>query len=68
MYLNRGMVILVIMEKLERLLRVSEVAKILNVERHTVLNWIKKGKLRAIRLPGGRFRIPESEVKRIVSG
>jgi len=49
-------------------MKVSEVAKILNVSRHTVLNWIRKGKMKAIRLPGGRYRIPESEVRRILEG
>jgi len=54
--------------KMEKLMKVSEVAKILNVSRHTVLNWIRKGKMKAIRLPGGRYRIPESEVRRILEG
>ncbi|MHA1595538.1 MAG: MerR family transcriptional regulator [Candidatus Baldrarchaeia archaeon] len=49
-------------------MKISEVARILNVSRHTVLNWIRKGKIRAIRLPSGRYRIPESEVRRILEG
>ena len=56
------------METKERLLTTSEVAKALNVTRHAVTKWIKEGKLKAIRLPGGRYRIPESEVKRIIEG
>jgi len=53
---------------MEKLLKISEVAKVLNVSMHTVLNWIKKGKLKAIRLPSGRYRIPEGEVRRILEG
>jgi len=54
--------------KMEKLLKISEVAKILNVSRHTILNWIREGKIRAIRLPSGRYRIPESEVRKILEG
>ena len=53
---------------MEKLLKISEVAKILNVSRHTILNWIREGKIRAIRLPSGRYRIPESEVRKILEG
>ena len=49
------------MMKMKKMLKVGEVAKILNVSRHTVLNWIRKGKMKAIRLPSGRYRVPESE-------
>nr|MDO8043823.1 helix-turn-helix domain-containing protein [Candidatus Baldrarchaeota archaeon] len=56
------------MEKKERMLRSGEVAKILGVDRHTVVKWIKEGKIRAIKLPSGRYRIPESEVKKILEG
>lgn len=53
---------------MEKLLKVGEVARRLNVSRHTVLNWIKRGKIKAIRLPSGRYRIPESEVEKILEG
>ena len=56
------------MERKERMLRSGEVAEILGVNRHTVVKWIKEGKIRAIKLPSGRYRIPESEVKRIIEG
>ena len=56
------------MEKKERLLRSGEVAELLGVDRHTVVKWIKEGKIRAIKLPSGRYRIPESEVKKILEG
>ena len=62
------LVLLVIMEKKEKMLRSGEVAEILGVDRHTVVKWIKEGKVKAIRLPSGRYRIPESEVKKILEG
>ena len=62
------LVFVVGMEKKERMLRSGEVAEILGVDRHTVVKWIKEGKIRAIKLPSGRYRIPESEVKKILEG
>ena len=56
------------MEKKERMFRSGEVAEILGVDRHTVVKWIKEGKIKAIKLPSGRYRIPESEVKKILGG
>jgi len=56
------------MERKERMLRSGEVAEVLGVDRHTVVKWIKEGRIRAIRLPSGRYRIPESEVKKILEG
>jgi len=50
------------------LLRSGEVAELLGVDRHTVVKWIKEGKIRAIKLPSGRYRIPESEVRKILEG
>jgi putative resolvase len=51
-----------------RLLKVREAALILNVDRRTIWKWIKEGKIKAVRLPSGRYRIPESEVIRIITG
>jgi len=50
------------------MLRSGEVAEILGVDRHTVVKWIKERKIRAVRLPSGRYRIPESEVRKIIEG
>ncbi|MHA1605931.1 MAG: MerR family transcriptional regulator [Candidatus Freyarchaeota archaeon] len=44
------------------------VAELLGVDRHTVAKWVKEGWIRAVRLPSGRYRIPESEVKKILEG
>jgi len=51
----------------KKLYRTREVAELLNISVSGVKKWIKDGKIRAIRI--GRFwMIPESEVKRILSG
>ena len=47
--------------------KVSEVAKILSMSRITIWLWIKEGKIKAIRTPGGTYLIPESEVNRILA-
>ena len=52
----------------ERLLRPKEVCRLLGVSYVTLRRWIKEGKIRAIRTLGGKYRIPESEVKRLLSG
>ena len=56
------------MERKERMLRSGEVAEILGVDRHTVVKWTKEGKIRAVKLPSGRYRIPEGEVRKILEG
>ncbi len=50
---------------MERLYRVSEVARMLNVSTVAVRKWIKSGKLRAKRV-GKLWMIPESELKRFL--
>ena len=47
-------------------MRTGEVAEILGVDRHTIVRWIKERKVKTIRLPSGRYRISESEVRRIL--
>lgn len=39
----------------------------LNISYKTLLLWIKQGKIKAIRV-NGYYRIPESEIKKIISG
>jgi len=48
------------------LLKVSEVAKRLRVAESTVRGWIARGDVRAVRLPGGVYRIPEEELERLL--
>jgi len=52
----------------ERLLRPKEVCRLLGVSYVTLRRWIKEGKIRAVQTLGGKYRIPESEVKRLMSG
>jgi len=52
----------------EHLLRPKEVCRILGVSYPTLRRWIKEGRIRAIQTVGGKYRIPESEVKRLLSG
>jgi len=56
------------MKMSERLLRPKEVCKLLGVSYVTLRRWIKEGRIRAVRTLGGKYRIPESEVKRLLSG
>ncbi|WP_048146551.1 IS607 family transposase [Pyrococcus abyssi] len=51
---------------MERLLTPRQVAEILGVSFITIKRWIYSGKIRAVKLPTGKWRIPESEVKRIL--
>ena len=44
---------------------VEELACLCRVHVSTVRRWIKSGHVGAMRLPGGDYRIPESEVRRI---
>ncbi len=47
------------------LVSTGEAARSLGVTVNTVKAWIRAGRLRAIRLPSGHFRIPRAEVERI---
>ena len=54
----------------ERFLTVPEVAERLRMNPETIRVWLREGRLRGVR-PGGKragWRIPESEVRRILSG
>lgn len=56
-------------EELERLYTIHEVAKLLGLSYITVWSWIKKGKVKAVKLgtsPKAPVRIPEGEVRRLL--
>lgn len=53
-------------EQTERMLRLGEVETRLAISRWTIYDWIRSGTIHAMRLPSGYFRIPESEVERIL--
>jgi hypothetical protein len=42
----------------------GEAAKLLGVSFITVKRWIYAGKIKAIKTPGGHYRIPDSEIQR----
>ena len=50
-----------------RYLTTGDAAKACGVSLVAVKKWIRQGKLRAIRTPGGHFRIPEDEFERFRS-
>ncbi len=51
---------------MEKLRSLNEVADAWGVDYMTVWRWVQNGKLPAIRLPGGRLRVKESEVHRVL--
>jgi excisionase family DNA binding protein len=56
------------MEKqVEKLYKVREVSQLLGVGYSTLRRWIKLGRVRVVRV-GNRYRIPESEVKKLIEG
>ncbi|MGC8621383.1 MAG: IS607 family transposase [Caldisphaera sp.] len=52
---------------MERYLTPSEVAKIFGMSRSGVIKWIRQGKIRTVEI-NGRWRIPYSEVEKLLSG
>ncbi len=53
---------------MKHLYRIGQAAKLLGVSTTTLRRWIYAGKVKAVRTQGGHFRIPESEVKRLLGG
>jgi len=49
----------------ERLYTLKEACLLLGLHPRTIQKWDKQGKIRVVRTPGGRRRIPESEVRRL---
>ena len=50
----------------EKLYTTGEVAKIFGVSYVAVKKWAYSGKIKYIKTPGGKYRYPESEVKRLL--
>ncbi|MEM2374437.1 MAG: IS607 family transposase [Nitrososphaerota archaeon] len=50
----------------EKLYMIKEAKKLLGVTTWTIQQWDRQGKIRCVRTVGGRRRIPESEIKRIL--
>ena len=54
---------------MRKFLKISEVSETLDASRRTVLRWIYEGKLRAVKLGGGRlWRIREIDLKHFIEG
>jgi putative resolvase len=51
---------------MEKLYTLKEAKKLLGVTTRTIQRWDKEGKIRVVRTVGGRRRIPEGEIKRIL--
>ena len=50
----------------EKLYTLKQASEILGVHPKTIQKWDREGKIKVVRTPGGRRRIPESEIKRIL--
>lgn len=50
-----------------KLLRAKDVARLLNVDGGTVRGWIKSGRLPAILLPGGQYRIDSRAIDALLA-
>lgn len=51
---------------MEKLYTIKEAKKLLGVTTWTIQKWDREGKIKCVRTIGGRRRIPESEIKRIL--
>ena len=51
----------------EELLTVAEASNILRVRRETVRRYIKSGKLKAVSLPGGDYRLREGDIQKLLN-
>jgi excisionase family DNA binding protein len=51
----------------EELVTVEEVARILKVRRETIRRYIKNGYLKAVTLPGGDYRLRETDIQELLS-
>ncbi|QDA31780.1 IS607 family transposase [Thermococcus indicus] len=50
----------------EKLYTLKQASEILGVHPKTIQKWDREGKIKVVRTPGGRRRIPESEIKRLL--
>ena len=51
----------------DKLLKPIEAAKLLNMSRASLYIWIQKGRIKAVKLPTGKLRIPLSELDRVIA-
>jgi len=53
---------------IEKLYTVREACRILQISHSTLLRADRNGTIRCVRTPGGRRRVPESEIRRLLQG
>ena len=53
-------------QSIEELLRLRDAAVQLQISYPTIKQWIYHRKLRAVKTPGGHYRIPQSEIDRLL--
>ena len=57
------------MTTLEKMYSPQFLEELTDIPHRTVMDWIKRGRIRATLMPGGRtYRIAESEMLRIIEG
>lgn len=49
-------------QDMAELLTITEAAKKMHVSRETIYAWIRSGKVKPFRTPGGTYRIPEEQL------
>ncbi len=49
-------------------MRPKEVCQRLGISYATLARWVKEGRIKVVRTAGGKYRVPESEVRRIAEG
>jgi len=55
--------------RIEKLYNVKMLAPMLGAPRQTVVRWIREGRLRAFKIPGGRmWRVKESDLAKFIEG
>lgn len=50
---------------MDRLIRMEEAARLLGIHPQTLRAWDVQGTIRVVRTPGGKRRVPESEIRRL---
>jgi excisionase family DNA binding protein len=54
--------------RIERHYSTGKAAEILGVSKRTLYNWIRQDKIEYVKLPNGHYRIPETEILKMLYG
>jgi len=52
---------------MDKLLKIPEAADLLGITSSALYLWIKNGRIKPLRLPTGKYRIPLSELNRVIA-